>query len=159
MTRMKGRLGLIAKESRDLRSRTKTYRQFAALPYKVKGGEVLVMLVTSRETGRWVIPKGWPKGRMKASQVAAEEAFEEAGLIGEIADKPHGSFLYAKRLDDSRSKRCRVEVFLLAVSQELDDWPEKLQRRREWVSPSQAATHVAEKGLQKLLRNLRLAGG
>ena len=139
------------------KAKKKTYKQYAALPYTVRDGQLLVMLVTSRETGRWVIPKGWPEKTMKPWQVAAQEAFEEAGLIGEIARKSFATFHYSKRLSESRRKRCRVETFLFAVQQELDDWREKDQRRREWVPPEQAATRVSEKGLIKLLLGLKLA--
>jgi 8-oxo-dGTP pyrophosphatase MutT (NUDIX family) len=123
----------------------------------VRDGELLVMLVTSRETGRWVIPKGWPEKNMTGSAVAAMEAFEEAGLIGDIALKPLASFLYSKRLSEIKRKRCRVEVYLFAVHQELDDWLEKDQRKREWMLPSEAATRVAEVGLATLLLGLKLA--
>jgi 8-oxo-dGTP pyrophosphatase MutT (NUDIX family) len=135
----------------------KTYKQYAALPYTVRDGKLLVMLVTSRETGRWVIPKGWPEKNMKSWQVAAQEAFEEAGLIGEIARRSYATFHYSKRLSETRRKRCRVEAFLFAVHQELDDWREKDQRKREWVPPEQAATRVSEKGLIKLFLSLKLA--
>ena len=134
----------------------KTYKQYAALPYTVRDGELLVMLVTSRETSRWVVPKGWPEKNMKGPQVAAQEAFEEAGLIGEIARKPYASFLYSKRVSETKRKRCRVEVFLFAVHQELDDWPEKHERKREWMTPAQAAMSVAEAGLIELFLGLRL---
>ena len=135
----------------------RTYNQYAALPYAVRNGDLAVMLVTSRETGRWVIPKGWPEKKLKGHQVAALEAYEEAGLIGEVAVKPIATFVYAKRLGETERKRCRVAVFLFAVHQELEDWPEKDQRKREWTTPKQAAARVSEKGLIKLLLGLKLA--
>jgi 8-oxo-dGTP pyrophosphatase MutT (NUDIX family) len=141
----------------NTKPKKKTYKQYAALPYTVRDGQLLVMLVTSRETGRWVIPKGWPEKNMAPSQVAAMEAFEEAGLIGDVASKSFATFQYYKRLSENNRKRCRVEVFLFAVHQELDDWREKEQRKREWMPPEQAATCVFEKGLIKLLRNLKPA--
>jgi 8-oxo-dGTP pyrophosphatase MutT (NUDIX family) len=140
------------------KKKARTYKQYAALPYTVRDGKLLVMLVTSRETGRWVIPKGWPEKNMAGFQVAAMEAFEEAGLIGEVAIKSFASFVYSKRLSESKRKRCRVEVFLFAVHQELDDWLEKGQRRRKWMTPAQAAARVAEAGLIELFLGLKLAG-
>ncbi len=134
----------------------KTYKQHAALPYTVRNGELLVLLVTSRETRRWVIPKGWPKKNLKPCDTAAEEAFEEAGIVGEVAQNPIRSFVYYKRLAANKRRRCRVDVFLLAVHDVLEEWPEKDQRKREWMTPAQAATKVAEAGLIKLLRNLAL---
>ncbi len=136
--------------------KTRLYRQYAALPYTVRDGELLVLLVTSRETGRWVIPKGWPEKNMKGSEVAAQEAFEEAGLIGEVARRPFATFQYYKRFSETKRKHCRVEVFLFAVHLELEDWPERAERRREWMTPSKAATCVAEAGLIDLLLDLKL---
>ncbi|HIJ63023.1 MAG TPA: NUDIX hydrolase [Rhodospirillaceae bacterium] len=133
-------------------------RQYAALPYTVRDGELLVLLVTSRETGRWVIPKGWLKKQLKPSGTAAAEAFEEAGVRGDIARKPIASFEYSKRLSDEKRRRCRVDVFLLAVHEELDDWPEKSERRREWMPPTEAADCVTEAGLVSLLLAMRLEG-
>ena len=140
----------------DKKKRKRTFKQFAALPYKVRDGELLFMLVTSRETKRWVIPKGWPKRGLKGCDTAAEEAFEEAGVVGEVARKPIASFQYSKRMSEERRRRCRVDVFLLAVHEELNDWPEKDQRKRQWMTPGQAAMSVAEAGLINLLLQLTL---
>jgi len=138
------------------KKRRRLFKQYAALPYIVRDGALLVMLVTSRETKRWVLPKGWPERKMKSHQVATQEAYEEAGLIGESALKPYAAFNYFKRLSETRQKRCHVEVFLFAVHRELSDWPEKRERKRRWMTPEQAARSVAEVGLRKLLRGLRL---
>ena len=143
--------------SEKKKKRTKTYRQYAALPYTVRDGELVVLLVTSRETGRWVIPKGWSKKHLKPFDTAAQEAFEEAGVVGEVARKPIASFIYSKRLANDRRRRCRVDVFLFAVHGELEEWPERDQRRREWMAPDRAATLVTEAGLIELLTSLRLA--
>lgn len=132
----------------------KLFQQYAALPYTVQDGELLVVLVTSRQTGRWIIPKGWPEKTLKGHEVAAREAFEEAGLIGEVAKKPLSSFQYAKRLDGNQRKLCKVDVFPLGIHQVLDDWPEKSERRREWMTPGQAAMRVGEAGLIQLLLDL-----
>lgn len=134
--------------------KAKALKQYAALPYTVHDGELLVMLVTSRETRRWIIPKGWPEKDLTGYQVAEREAYEEAGLVGEVAQTPLAKFKYVKRLNDGQRRRCNVEVFPLAVHQILDDWPEKGQREREWMTPSQAAMRVAEAGLIKLLLDL-----
>lgn len=138
----------------DVKPKEKLFRQYAALPYAVRDGELLVVLVTSRDTGRWIIPKGWPEKNLKGHEVAAREAFEEAGLIGEVAKKPLSSFRYAKRLGDDARKLCKVDVFPLAIRQVLDDWPEKSQRKREWMTPGQAAMRVGEAGLIQLLLDL-----
>lgn len=134
----------------------RTYKQYAALPYTVQDGELLVMLVTSRETGRWVIPKGWPKKNLKPCDTAAAEAFEEAGIRGEIARKSIATFTYSKRMTGGKRRQCTVDVFLLAVHDLLEDWPEKGQRKREWKTPGQAAMDVAEAGLIELFLNMGL---
>src|SRR3954451_5000479 len=111
----------MARKSRDV--------QFAALPWRIgAGGRREVMLLTTRETRRWVIPKGWPMKGRKPPEVASQEAYEEAGLVGQIIGKrPIGSFHYEKRLKHG-AVLCEVRVFLFRVDQQLDDWPEKSQR-------------------------------
>jgi ADP-ribose pyrophosphatase YjhB (NUDIX family) len=90
------------------------------------------MLLTSRETRRWVIPQGWPMKGVTPRDVAAREAFEEAGLVGSIAGKrPVGIFHYKKQLLREQLL-CEVQVFLLWVDRQLDDWPEKGQRKSRW---------------------------
>ncbi|MFL5256197.1 MAG: NUDIX hydrolase [Rhodopila sp.] len=109
------------------------------------------MLLTSRDTGRWVIPKGWPMKGRKPAQVASQEAYEEAGLIGQIIGKrPVGSYHYEKRLAKT-SVLCEVCVFLLRVEQQLDDWPEKGQRKTRWFNAVEAARLVNEGGLAEII--------
>src|ERR1700752_678266 len=98
--------------------------QFAALPWRIsEGGTRQIMLLTSRETRRWVIPKGWPMKGRKPAESAAQEAYQEAGLIGRIVGKrPIGNFHYLKRLAQG-TVVCQVWVFLFRVEQQLDEWP------------------------------------
>ena len=134
-------------------SKTEGRTQFAALPCRigVDGGPE-VLLLTSRETRRWVIPKGWPIKGLKPREVAAREAYEEAGLRGTISGKhPIGAYHYEKRLTDTQLL-CQVHVFLLWVSQQLDEWPEKGQREARWVDVTEAADLVDEGGLAELVR-------
>src|SRR5690606_27257505 len=98
------------------------HRQYAALPYRWEGQAVLVMLVTSLQTRRWIIPKGWPEKDMAPHELAAREAFEEAGLVGTVDPEPFGAFTYEKAVR-ARTQRCSVDVFLLQVERELDVWP------------------------------------
>ena len=127
--------------------------QYAALPYTVVDGSTRVMLVTSRDTGRWIVPKGWPGKKTKPCDQAAREAYEEAGALGRIDKKPFGSFSYDKRLR-KRTVTCLVDVFLLKVERELDEWPESKQRSRKWMSPAEAIHLVDNIGLAGLLRRL-----
>ena len=113
-----------------------------------------MLLITSRETKRWVLPKGWAE-RGKAPQVqAACEAFEEAGLEGEIGLKRLGRYRYDKQLPDGRSVPVRVDVYPMEVAHRHDDWPERGQREAIWVTPEEAAALVEEKGLAAILLDL-----
>jgi 8-oxo-dGTP pyrophosphatase MutT (NUDIX family) len=132
-------------------ARPKRRRQYAVLPLAEVGGETCVLLLTSRETGRWIIPKGWPVKRLKPWEAAAREAYEEAGLLGTVGRDPVGTFLYDKRLDNGRTVEVEVTVFPMAVRQQLEDWPERGERRSRWVTPGQAAMLVEEGGLVDML--------
>ena len=131
-------------------------RQCGAVPFMVDSfGRVRVALLTSRETQRWVIPKGWPMARGSAAEAARREVREEAGLSGTIINlKPVGYYVYEKRLTPNKAVTCKVAVFLLRVRRELGVWPEREQRVRAWFSPEVAASLVAEKGLGAILRGL-----
>ena len=129
--------------------------QFAALPFRIEARQVWVLLITSRGTHRWVIPKGWPMAKRSAAEAARREVREEAGLSGTIINaKPVGHYVYKKRLSPDKAVICQVAVFLLRVRRELGVWPERQQRVRAWFSPEVAATLVAEKGLEAILRRL-----
>ncbi|MBR0674180.1 NUDIX hydrolase [Neoroseomonas soli] len=132
-------------------------RQCAALPIREREGELLVLLITTRGRGRWVIPKGWAEEGVPPHALAAREAFEEAGLLGRAAEAPIGAYSYRKRLPDGRRAICEVEVFALEVEARAVDWPERGQRRKRWVSLQQAAALVSEPGLAALLLGLRPA--
>lgn len=135
--------------------RKKAYRsQYAVLPVAVRNGEFSIMLVTSRETHRWILPKGWPEKGLSPAATAAKEAYEEAGLMGEVETAPFGHFHYDKRLRTGEIVPCEVDVFLMRVDRELDDWPERGQRKRRWVSPAQAADMIQESDLAKLVLRL-----
>ena len=114
----------------------------------------MVMLVTSRETCRWVLPKGWAEKDFSGSELAAKEAFEEAGLVGRVAAKSLGSYAYMKRLPEGRELQCRVKVFAMHVERILEDWPERHQRERRWFTLAQAAMAVEEGDLITLLLQL-----
>jgi 8-oxo-dGTP pyrophosphatase MutT (NUDIX family) len=127
--------------------------QFAALPFQIAPDGLRVMLITSRQTRRWLIPKGWPIRGLRPRDVAAREAFEEAGLVGRIAGKHSiGSYHYSKLLKDHQALLCRVRVFLLSVDHQADEWPEKAQREWCWAEPTRAAQMVEEGGLAEIIR-------
>ena len=129
-------------------------QQYAALPFRVRDGELLVLLVTTRGTGRWIIPKGSSEKGLRPHEVARQEAFEEAGVRGQVHRECFGTFEFVKGAAAGESALCAVDVYPLAVEQELDDWPEKGMRQREWMTPGQAAMRVSEPGLIELFLNM-----
>ena len=130
--------------------------QYGALPFRMSNGHrTEFMLVTSRETRRWIIPKGWPHRGQGPARSAAREAFEEAGVIGSIRRRPLGSFSYRKRLKKGGVVECEVRVFALKVKRQSRQWPEKAQRHVKWLSARAAAKAVREPVLRNMI--LRLA--
>ncbi len=129
-------------------------KQVAALPVRRINGITEVLLVTSRDTGRWIIPKGWRLKGLKGHQSAAREARDEAGVKGKVKQKAIGRFSYIKR--EARADRIiDVTVFLLFVRKECKSWREAGQRRRAWFAPEAAAIHVQEPELSLLLAGLK----
>ncbi len=129
--------------------------QYAALPYRAKGkSDLQVMLVTSRGSRRWIIPKGWPKRGIPPHDTAAKEAFEEAGVIGKVSRRPIGSYPYDKILRKGDTASCRVHVFTLRVTRQLKSWPEKHERQIAWYTPDEAARFVREPHLRRIIRKL-----
>jgi len=136
------------------RAQAEARRQSAALPVLGSGAALRVVLITSRETKRWVVPKGWIEPREPPHESAAREAFEEAGLRGEAEPDPLGLYAYPKRLASGAVLSTEVLVFRLRVSRLLHDWPERRERERRLFTPQAAAALVAEPGLAALLRGL-----
>jgi 8-oxo-dGTP pyrophosphatase MutT (NUDIX family) len=128
-------------------------QQYGALCYRVKKktGELELLLVTSRDTGRWVIPKGWPMSGKLSHEVAAREAYEEAGVRGTIETEPLGTFMYGKMLKDGIKVPCKVQVYALAASELAKSFKEKGERRLEWVSCGEAVKRVNEPELKDLI--------
>jgi 8-oxo-dGTP pyrophosphatase MutT (NUDIX family) len=129
--------------------------QFAALPYRrLTNAAIEVMLITSRDTGRWVIPKGWQGEGLAGHDTAEREAREEGGLVGRMGEHPLGRYRYRKRLADGSSVACTVEVFALEVERQLKSWPERKERRTQWFMLREAAAAVAEPDLAAMIRSL-----
>ena len=129
--------------------------QYGALPYRLSAGSrPQFMLITSRETRRWVIPKGWLKKGKSPRYSAAREAFEEAGVVGAVAKRSVGSFSYEKRLKNGGVVVCEVRVFPLEVRRQNKQWPEKRERVVKWLPASQAAEKVKEPMLGEIIRRL-----
>ena len=112
-----------------------------------------ILLITSCQRWRWIIPKGNIDFHMSPCAAATQEALEEAGVVGEIGRDPLGTFIYAKQLWGGATVMARVAVFPLAVSRELEDWPEKDIRERQWFPQDEAAEAVQEPDLKRIVRS------
>ena len=128
--------------------------QFAALPWRLVDGQLEVLMITSRLSRHWLIPKGWPMRGKSNAQAAAREAFEEAGIKGVISPKPIGQYEYQKLVPEQAPILCRVDVFALMVEKELAKWPEAANRDRQWMPIAAAATVAFESGLAALLATI-----
>lgn len=129
-------------------------QQVAALCWRKRKDTVEVLLVTSRETRRWVIPKGWPMEGLADYNAARREAFEEAGVEGRMRREPIGVFFYEKR-GKKEVLPVTVTVYALEVAKKLKSWPEVKQRERSWFSTHEAVLRVAEPGLKSILRDFK----
>ena len=129
--------------------------QTGALPWrKVAGKGLEVLLVTSRWSARWIVPKGWPMRGKSLAQAAAQEAFEEAGVKGRVATTPLGSFQHVKNHPLGKLE-VSILVHALSVERELDRWPERGQRQRRWFDPDRAAELVDSDELKSIILKLK----
>lgn len=130
-------------------------KQIAALPMRwTKGGKFQVLMVTSRDTGRWIMPKGWTMNGKKPWAAAEIEALEEAGALGYIGHEVIGQYTYKKKLGKGLSVTCDVDVYPMVVQRLKSNWKERAERKRKWFSAKGAAKRVSEPALAKLLNSL-----
>mgnify|MGYP000103174730 CR=1 FL=1 len=125
------------------------FRQSAVVPFRKTDNGIEVLLITSRERGRWIVPKGVVEPDLTPAESALVEAYEEAGLKGRVVGKTLGSFTYEKW-----EGTCRVKVFAMEVRRVLDAWPEKGQRKRRWLPLAEAADLADDKPVGKMIRKL-----
>lgn len=125
--------------------------QVAALPWQRTASGIEVMLITSRDTGRWVLPKGWPEASERLCETAAREASEEAGLSGSVDTREAGRYFYRKALASGEHVACEVLVYPLEVRKVAEKWRERRQRTRKWVTAAEAARMVNEPDLCRLI--------
>lgn len=129
--------------------------QVAALCYRSDAAGKKVLLISSRDSRRWVVPKGWPMDGYDAPGAAMQEAWEEAGVVeGNINREPVGTYDYDKQLDNGAEVPVETTVFAVEVKRLEKDFPEAAERELKWVAPEEAATMVDEPGLQEILRQL-----
>jgi 8-oxo-dGTP pyrophosphatase MutT (NUDIX family) len=138
-------------------------RQFGAIPYRHVDGEIVFLLITARRTGKWIFPKGGPMEGLTPAESAAEEAYEEAGVRGRVAAAPAGHYrTFKARPGKARPGKARrvgevpvlVEMYPLEVAEQFDDWPEKGERRRHWVTLAEARRLLSEPGLVALAEKI-----
>jgi 8-oxo-dGTP pyrophosphatase MutT (NUDIX family) len=146
-------LGFVFKKLRM----AKLLKQYGALPVMEISGALHVLLITSRVTHRWIIPKGHPEKKMRPSAAAVLEAREEAGVSGAISKTPIGRYRTRKCLASGKLAPCEVTVFRLDVSEHLAEWKERLERKIMWVPLGQAVHLVDDGGLSRFLENLDVA--
>ena len=120
-----------------------TLQQAAAIPVRL--GQVC--LISSRNGKRWVVPKGCLEPGKTASEIALQEAWEEAGLVGVLQPEPVGSYLYEKY-----GNTYHVIVFVMDVTRVAQDWPERGLRERNWVGPTGLFARIEDPGLLEVLR-------
>ena len=124
-------------------------KQAGAIPYSIVDGQVVFLLVTSRGSGRWIFPKGDPIKGLEPWDAAAQEALEEAGIEGEVDQRPLGSYRTFKTLA-IRRKVIEVELYPLRVTRHFDEWPEKGHRHRHWAILPEAKRLLADTQIAQL---------
>jgi 8-oxo-dGTP pyrophosphatase MutT (NUDIX family) len=126
--------------------------QYGVIAYDMaEDGSPRILLITSRETRRWVVPRGNPIAGLSRWHSAAQEAFEEAGVTGPVGTREIGSYRYEKRRRNGALESSTVALFPLLVAQEHGDWPERRERTRRWCTPAEAAQLVEEPALARLI--------
>ncbi len=129
-------------------------QQVAALPFVPTDNAIDVLLITSRRRKRWILPKGWPVKNLSLPESAAKEASEEAGVLGPVRTDAVGSYSYSKNTKPGYPVTCQVFIYPLLVTQHRLAWREQSQRSFKWLSLSDAAEHVDEDGVGKVLEDL-----
>lgn len=138
-----------------LRPRTKSdmRTQFAALCYRIRNDKPEILLVTSRGSGRWILPKGWPIAGKTPGECALVEAWEEGGVQGKAHEQCLGVFSYNKSTDPDHTLPCLGLIYPIKVKSLATEYPEAGQRKRKWLRPKKAAARVDEPELAVLLRH------
>lgn len=130
-------------------------QQVAALCHREKRGQREFLLITSRKTKRWIIPKGWPIRGLKSHEAALQEAWEEAGVkSGNASNRPEGTYTYQKVQKTGWSFPVQTLVYSVAVTELSKEYPEVAERSRKWVSADDAAEMVDEPELQQIFHEM-----
>ena len=130
----------------------KVFHQIGALCYRLTDKNVKILLITSRKSKRWIIPKGWKLDKMSNRKSVALEAWEEAGVQGRVSDRSIGTYYYRKRSSKNDFLTCAVKVFALEVKASKKKFPERGQRKLKWVNPALSIELVAEPELKMVIK-------
>jgi 8-oxo-dGTP pyrophosphatase MutT (NUDIX family) len=133
--------------------------QYGALPWRRAGEAIEILLIITRNTRRWIVPKGWPLLGRTPRECAAQEALEEAGVSGKVAEKPLGWFHYDKLRKSGEVVPCKVQIYPMEVSRQRSAWAEKTMRQTRWCTPQEALAHVSEPGLRQLISKFAKTSG
>lgn len=139
---------------RSTEGRKADRHQVGALPWRMGASGIEVLLITSRGTGQWIVPKGGAIPGLSPAEAAAQEAWEEAGVRGRVAKKEAGRFSHLKTRLVGAPLHCRVAVYPLKVEEEAEDFPEHGLRRKSWLSIPDAAAAVQSRELARLIKGL-----
>jgi 8-oxo-dGTP pyrophosphatase MutT (NUDIX family) len=141
----------ITRKSLKTNFEQKVYNQVGALCYKIVDDKTQVLLITSRKSKRWIIPKGWKIDKLSNTKSVALEAWEEAGVQGKVSNRSIGTYDYRKKNDSGDFFTCRVNVYGLKVKSLKRKFPEQGQRQLQWVDADRAIEYVFEPELKKLI--------
>lgn len=134
----------------------RNWEQVAALPWRIDAdGKLRILLVTSRTSGKWMLPKGWPMEGLSDAEAALIEAREEAGVEGRASSLPIGSYHYLKLFCDGTTSPSQAKIFPVKVTSVAKNWDEKNQRSRRWMRPKKAAEMAFEPDLKRFFADLR----
>ncbi|MEH2105618.1 NUDIX hydrolase [Nostoc sp.] len=126
---------------------SKVLKQSGVIPYRVNNGKIEILLITTRDFQHWVIPKGDIPNGMSPPDSAAKEAWEEAGVIGQVDANELGTYKYRKR-----GRIYQVKMYLLPVEMLSEDYPEASKRKRQWVEVNKAIRRVKFNSLKRILK-------
>ncbi|AFY35322.1 NUDIX hydrolase [Calothrix sp. PCC 7507] len=127
---------------------SKIFQQSGVIPYRIQNGRIEVLLITTRDRQRWVIPKGGISNGMSPHDSAAKEAWEEAGVMGQVNINELGIYKYRKR-----GNIYQVKMYLLAVVMVSEDYPEASQRQRQWLELSKAIAQIQTAALKHIFQS------
>ena len=138
--------------SKQMASQETYVAQSGIIPYRNKGKDLEVLLITSVGSGRWILPKGHIEDGMSPRESATKEALEEAGVNGTVSTKKIGDYTYSKK-EKKNGPIYKVDIYAMHVNFELEIWPEEGKRQRKWMPIQEAIKSVNEKGLRSVIRH------